>query len=143
MCVCVCVCVCVCMCVQHLVKDQRVLKLVQRLAEEGGEGKDGEDGDRDSSQDWEELTAYVKSYNCVYTVHFSAFCTKVVNILAPSARHSLASVVNTCFLSSWSHSPFCIGSAGLIYCIITGASSDQISSEKGSHVSCSLRQSLH
>ena len=46
---------------QHLVKDQRVLKLVQRLAaseEDGGkEGKEG--GTQQSSDDWDELTAYV------------------------------------------------------------------------------------
>ena len=48
------------MCVQHLVKDQRVLKLVQRLAaEEEGEGGGGEKGGSHISDDWEELTAYV------------------------------------------------------------------------------------
>ena len=52
---------CVCVCVQHLVKDQRVLKLVQRLAaKEEGEGEGGEkEGSRHISDDWEELTAYV------------------------------------------------------------------------------------
>ena len=57
-----CVCnMCVCVCVQHLVKDQRVLKLVQRLAaKEEGEGEGGEkEGSRHISDDWEELTAYV------------------------------------------------------------------------------------
>ena len=46
--------------VQHLVKDQRVLKLVQRLAEkEEGGGGGGEKGESHTSDDWEELTAYV------------------------------------------------------------------------------------
>ena len=44
-------------------KDQRVLKLVQRLAaseEDGGKGgKEG--GTQQSSDDWDELTAYVSS----------------------------------------------------------------------------------
>ena len=55
------ICVFVCVCVQHLVKDQRVLKLVQRLAaKEEGEGEGGEkEGSRHISDDWEELTAYV------------------------------------------------------------------------------------
>ena len=60
------------MCLQHLVKDQRVLKLVQRLAareeEREGEGEEREEGStQQNSDDWDELTAYVST--CIYTVH--------------------------------------------------------------------------
>ena len=45
---------------QHLVKDQRVLKLVQRLAASEDGGKDGKGGStQQSADDWDELTAYV------------------------------------------------------------------------------------
>ena len=47
--------------VQHLVKDQRVFKLVQRLAameEDGGKGGEAENT-QSTSDDWDELTAYV------------------------------------------------------------------------------------
>ena len=54
--------------VQHLVKDQRVFKLVQRLAameEDGGKGREAENT-QSTSDDWDELTAYV-SYIMIYT----------------------------------------------------------------------------
>ena len=50
--------------IQHLVKDKRVFKMVQRLAAREGEeeGEGGESGSsRRDSEDWDELTAYVST----------------------------------------------------------------------------------
>ena len=65
---------------QHLVKDQRVLKLVQRLAaseDDGGKGGKG-GGTQQSSDDWDELTAYVRSIPIVtlpHTYMYMYLCT--------------------------------------------------------------------
>lgn len=76
--VCACIHTCfTCMCCeQHLVKDQRVLKLVQRLAalEEEGETRSR----RQVADDWDELTAYVSLhiYICTYMYMYVFTCTQ-------------------------------------------------------------------
>ena len=52
------------MCLQHLVKDQRVLKLVQRLAAREEEREAG--STQQNSDDWDELTAYVSTCIILY-----------------------------------------------------------------------------
>ena len=58
-------------CDQHLVKDQRVLKLVQRLAALEEEG--GTRSRRQVADDWDELTAYV-SLHTTSNVHSACVC---------------------------------------------------------------------
>ena len=65
--------------VQHLVKDQRVFKLVQRLAameEDGGKGGEAENT-QSTSDDWDELTAYV-SYIIIYTCMYNNFSIMIM-----------------------------------------------------------------